>query len=566
MKTRALILLLLGLLVSNGYAAAPCIKHTFVSGIADSGDASVVRPSNWNECHTIEDAAVGANKLASAVNAQTGTSYTVLNSDRGKLVTLTNASAVAVSLPQAGFGSAFIDGWFADFQNRGAGTVTITPATSTIDGGASVALLQNQGIRIFSNGTNYFTQRGLSGNDGLGQTTDLTGLTADTSPTGDDLVYTVNDPGGTPAKRKVTLQDAVKGGLPSGCTDGQVVEYDTTSSLWICGDNDGITDHGALTGLNDNDHSAVYCLFTVSTSAPGAGAVASACHIWIDDDETPKRIYYGEGVGNNFEEFGALGDAHNAQVVGTVTVAASGSEDLRHLDVLGLTSAKLAYNGTTTFTNQPTNDGIEALSSNAGDTTQTLTAYCTLNGGDASLAHIVTIALNGTTFVASTETNLQDCWAFVLSATTTGNITIREASGNATIATITAGATSAADLDIVLTRRDFTSITLNIDRDTALADTDDRSDFWINTLGRTLTIHQIKGWTDTGTSTINIQRDDGSAADICTSNLVASTSGVTCTLSATEKLISDGHKLDFVMVTAATSGTPTKVTVNIKGY
>jgi hypothetical protein len=35
--------------------------------------------------------------------------------------------------------------------------------------------------------------------------TKLTALTADTSPTSDDLVYTVTDPAGTPASRKVTL-------------------------------------------------------------------------------------------------------------------------------------------------------------------------------------------------------------------------------------------------------------------------------------------------------------------------------------------------------------------------
>jgi hypothetical protein len=33
----------------------------------------------------------------------------------------------------------------------------------------------------------------------------ITDLTADASPTSDDLIETVNDPGGTPASRKVTL-------------------------------------------------------------------------------------------------------------------------------------------------------------------------------------------------------------------------------------------------------------------------------------------------------------------------------------------------------------------------
>src|SRR6266436_6707039 len=36
-----------------------------------------------------------------SVNAQTGTTYTVVTGDRGKLVTLSNVAAVAVTLPQA---------------------------------------------------------------------------------------------------------------------------------------------------------------------------------------------------------------------------------------------------------------------------------------------------------------------------------------------------------------------------------------------------------------------------------------------------------------------------------
>lgn len=100
--------------------------------------------------------------LSSAVNPQTGTTYTYANTDRGKLVTHTNASSIAGSLPQAN-GSTFIAGWYMDVQNRGAGTLTITPTTSTIDGSSSLALTTAQGVRIVSDGTNYFTQRGIGG-------------------------------------------------------------------------------------------------------------------------------------------------------------------------------------------------------------------------------------------------------------------------------------------------------------------------------------------------------------------------------------------------------------------
>jgi len=46
--------------------------------------------------------------------------------------------------------------------------------------------------------------------------TKLTGLTADATPTTDDLVYVVNDPGGTPVSRKVTLANLRTTLSPSG--------------------------------------------------------------------------------------------------------------------------------------------------------------------------------------------------------------------------------------------------------------------------------------------------------------------------------------------------------------
>jgi len=113
--------------------------------------------------------------ISAAVNAQVGTTYTYLTTDVGKLVTHTNAGAIAATLPVAS-GAGFTSGFFMDVQNRGAGTLTITPTTSTIDGAASLALTTGQGVRIFSDSTNYFTQRGVGGAGG-GAPTDATYIT-----------------------------------------------------------------------------------------------------------------------------------------------------------------------------------------------------------------------------------------------------------------------------------------------------------------------------------------------------------------------------------------------------
>lgn len=97
----------------------------------------------------------GTLSAARLVNAQVGTTYTVVDGDRAKLVTFSNASSIAVTLPQAGAASAFVSGWFANFVNLGAGTVTITPTTSTINGASTFVLRTGQGVMINSDGTNY---------------------------------------------------------------------------------------------------------------------------------------------------------------------------------------------------------------------------------------------------------------------------------------------------------------------------------------------------------------------------------------------------------------------------
>jgi hypothetical protein len=96
-----------------------------------------------------------------AVNAQTGTTYTLAATDRSKLVTLTNAGSIAVTLPVA-TGAGFPAGFITKISNQGAGTATLTPTTSHINGAASLALLTGQSIDLVSDGTNYFALTGLT--------------------------------------------------------------------------------------------------------------------------------------------------------------------------------------------------------------------------------------------------------------------------------------------------------------------------------------------------------------------------------------------------------------------
>jgi hypothetical protein len=143
--------------------------------VLDSGMAAWIYSDGANYRAVVID------RAGVIANAQTGTSYTYLSGDRGKLVTHSNASAIAGALPQAT--GAFGSGWFAWVQNRGAGTLTITPTTSTIDGSATLALTTGQGALIVSDGTNYYTMRGV-GSSGGGGLTNWTDSLNSASPNG----------------------------------------------------------------------------------------------------------------------------------------------------------------------------------------------------------------------------------------------------------------------------------------------------------------------------------------------------------------------------------------------
>jgi hypothetical protein len=107
---------------------------------------------------SIKQGAVLSNPVISSVNAQTGTTYTMLASDVWKLVTFSNASPIAVTLPQATT-AGFTAGTVFPVRNLGPSIVIITPTTSTIDSAASLSLAANDSALIYSNGAHYVTQR-----------------------------------------------------------------------------------------------------------------------------------------------------------------------------------------------------------------------------------------------------------------------------------------------------------------------------------------------------------------------------------------------------------------------
>jgi hypothetical protein len=104
-------------------------------------DGQVLSASNVNQI------AGGVNDLAALqINAQTGTSYTLVLGDAAKTITLTNAAAITLNVP-TNASVAFAIGTQILLYQGGAGQVTVaavTPGTTTIRANASRTKINGQ--------------------------------------------------------------------------------------------------------------------------------------------------------------------------------------------------------------------------------------------------------------------------------------------------------------------------------------------------------------------------------------------------------------------------------------
>jgi len=106
-----------------------------------------------NTCNTASGGGGGFN----GINAQT-TGYTALSGDNGKNIVFNCAAACSLTLPTTPPSST----WAIAVQNVGNFALVVTvPSGLTLDGVSGAAQLNSQmGILIWTDGTNYFTERG----------------------------------------------------------------------------------------------------------------------------------------------------------------------------------------------------------------------------------------------------------------------------------------------------------------------------------------------------------------------------------------------------------------------
>jgi hypothetical protein len=138
-----------GTAIANSYLANGAVAN--LSG-TNTGDQTLPTfPSGTivgtTDTQTLTNKTLTDAKLTSAINAQTGTSYTLVLTDASKLITLSNASAIAVTIP-TNASVAFPIGTQIDLCQIGAGKVTFSGSGVTIDSQGSNKSIAAQWVGI----------------------------------------------------------------------------------------------------------------------------------------------------------------------------------------------------------------------------------------------------------------------------------------------------------------------------------------------------------------------------------------------------------------------------------
>lgn len=183
-----------GLLAS--FFGAPGPGFTIGDGTTTFGDTTIARKSAKRLSINNGEGTIEGN-LSPALNAQTGTTYTLVLADAGKHITRSNASASTQTLPQNS-DAAIPIGTIINITNLGAGLVTFVAGTgATITGLPSISQYQSaQMVKHSTNGWNIVlspTADPLPKSGGVvtGQTTFRVGTTGEIkigNPGGEELL------------------------------------------------------------------------------------------------------------------------------------------------------------------------------------------------------------------------------------------------------------------------------------------------------------------------------------------------------------------------------------------
>ena len=362
------------------------LTHTFVSAIPDGADATVVRPSNWNDTHTVAGtlpiANGGTNTASVPGNGQlligNGTDYTVANLTAGTGVTITNtAGGISIAAPDNGTVTAVTAS--SPIASSG-GTAPNISLTGTIDvphGGTGATTLTGY---VIGNGASAMTASATIPTSNLTGTLPVAnGGTGQTTYTDGQLLIG-NTTGNTLAKATLTAGTGVT--ITNGAGTITISAPDTGTVTSVTASSPLASSGGATPNLSLTGTVAVANGGTAGTATPTAGAIA-----------------YGTGTAYAFSAAGTSGQILLSGATGSPTWATLSSSAVTSFNAgtTGLTPSSattgaVTLAGTLAIANGGTNSTATATAGGAGYGTGTAHAYTAAG----TLGQVLTSAGAGT--------------------------------------------------------------------------------------------------------------------------------------------------------------------------
>ncbi len=298
--------------------------------------------------------------LAMTQNAQTGVTYSFLLADFTKLVTLSNASAIAVTLPLEAT-VAWATGTQLRLLNLGAGTVTVAGAAGVTINGTPLTLAQYKGANIIKTGTNTWVFIPFASGSAAAVITSTTGSPTVTTD-GAATVYKFTGDGtfvvGTAGTARLHLVGAGAGAYSaSGLGGGAGGMQDVEGVLLVPATYTVKVGAGTASGANGQAGDSYITGFLGSSGGGGFSVSAPIAGASTGAGSPTARNLFGQG---NIGFAGAPGGGGGAGGAGTTGTAAGSIGPGRTSDVL-VEGVDVTYaaggQGGTTNTNGPANTG-----------------------------------------------------------------------------------------------------------------------------------------------------------------------------------------------------------------
>ena len=296
----------------------------------------------------------------------------------------------------------------------------------------------------------------------------LDGVTA----TADEINYVADVVAGTSAASKAVVLDSDSkisalditvlklGGTSITATADELNKLDNAGSTVTATNLDTLTDESNADSLH-NHAFLTWAMTAGETIAPGILCYFDSATDKVKIPDADSAVVIGANVGAQVEDtdpislgLGVITAVADGEIeAGYQLKVADGGKVIRFVDA-DLTGDTMGSGTGGNFANQPANDAVELVSSEAADTTQQVTIYGTTNGGDGTVV-TETVTLTGDTPVTTTKVD----WGLILGvemdAVATGTVTVQEASGDLAITTIAPAATSAGVVEVETEIRAF---------------------------------------------------------------------------------------------------------------